>query len=96
MRKLPNRSGRFKNFNREEVLNMAWFNYTPTQPNGPLNPDNYTLAGSTPTCTNGPDLCAIQADNDGSDRPEFTEALKDDMILALVAHQQNSNVKLKS
>ncbi len=70
-----------------------WFNYN--GPN-PLNPTSYSKAGSTPGCTNGTFLCAVRAENDGNDRPEITEELKDDMILALVAHTQNSNVKLKT
>ncbi len=72
---------------------MAWFNYNGS--GSPVAPASYTLAGSTPSCTDGFDLCAIQATNDGTNHPEFTESLKNDMITALVAHQGNGNVKLK-
>lgn len=71
---------------------MAWFSLT--GPN-PTIPSDYTAA--TPTgCTGTNKICAVQANPDGSGYPELTDALKDEMILALHNRSASANVQLKS
>lgn len=74
---------------------MAWFSLTPDE--SPTNPSNYTNVGNTrPTTCEGQDqICAIQANDNGSGQPVLTDALKNDMISALHNRANNSNVSLK-
>ncbi|MCY4779258.1 hypothetical protein ORI89_06325 [Sphingobacterium sp. UT-1RO-CII-1] len=72
---------------------MSWFELTGSNP---TFSQDYTLRSSAPSCPIGTDqICAVQANNDGSDHPELTEALKDEMILALHTRSSSTNVKLK-
>lgn len=74
---------------------MAWFSLTGSNPT--LSSD-YTLVASEPTnCTGTPQaICALQANNDGSNKPDITNALQNEMILALHNGASSSNVKLKA
>lgn len=74
---------------------MAWFSLTGSNP---TLPSNYTLVTSEPTnCTGTPQsICALQASNDGTDRPDITNALQNEMILALHNGVPSTNVKLKA
>lgn len=65
---------------------MAWFLY-----NSPLSissPSSYTkvpgMPQLPPNCSNGPDLCAIEAESlEGTDLPDLdTEGLQDSIIAA--------------
>lgn len=73
---------------------MAWFSLNPN--GNPTQPSNYTLQGSEPTCTGNSQICAVQAENDGNNRPELTEELKDEMIEALHDRASSTNVSLKN
>jgi len=74
---------------------MAWFSLTGSNP---TLPSNYTLVASEPTnCTGTPQsICAIQASNDGNNNPDITNALQNEMILALDDGVPSANVKLKA
>ncbi|MNE97653.1 hypothetical protein D3C80_1960340 [compost metagenome] len=74
---------------------MAWFSLTGSNP---TLPSNYTLVASEPTnCTGTPQsICAIQASNDGNNNPDITNALQNEMILALDDGVPSTNVKLKA
>lgn len=73
---------------------MAWF--TLNTSGNPTNPQNYTLETSgTPTCLGIDQICAVQADNDGNNKPKLTQELKDEMIIALHEREASVNVLLK-
>lgn len=73
---------------------MAWFLLTGTNP---TLPSHYTLQANEPTvCTGAQQICAIQAMNDGSNNPDITNALQNEMIIALQNGFASSNVKLKN
>jgi hypothetical protein len=72
----------------------TWFSFTGTNPT--LETD-YTLVGSQPTCPGTDNICAIFADPDLSGtKPVITLALRNDMILALNASTDTTNVLLKA
>lgn len=71
---------------------MAWFELTGPSP---ISPSNYTLRNSPPPCGGQDQICAVQANNDGSGHPELTETLKDEMITALHDGVESTNVKLR-
>lgn len=73
---------------------MFWYQLNvagnPTQPNA------YTQV-STPSCAAGTNqICGIQADDNGAGKPDITDSLKDEMILALHSRTPSTNVKLKA
>lgn len=72
---------------------MAWF--TLNTGGNPTTSQDYTLASGTPTCVGQNQICAVQANNDGG-KPELTEELKDEMILALHSRSDRADVKLKN
>ncbi len=82
-------------FNRRTEVIMAWFSLTGSNP---TLSSNYTLEPSEPTnCSGTPQaVCAIQASNDGTDKPDITNALQNEMILALHNGVPSTNVKLKA
>lgn len=61
----------------------VWFSYNGgTAPAS--SPTSYTLVGSEPTCPSGTNrICAIFAENSGSDLPIITDGVKNSMINAL-------------
>lgn len=70
---------------------MAWFSLTGSNP---TLPNDYTFSPTVPSCGGQDQICAVQAvDNSGI--PELTEALKDEMILALHNGIESTNVKLR-
>ncbi|MGA6117035.1 hypothetical protein [Sphingobacterium anhuiense] len=62
----------------------------------PVDPQDYTLQASQPSCSGSNQICAIQAANDGNNHPELTESVKDQMIKALNNRTSNATVSLKS
>lgn len=74
---------------------MAWFTLDPNSTD-PTKPENYTLATGTPSCGGQNRICAVQAENDGSNKPELTEELKDEMIIALHNRSDRTDVKLRT
>ncbi|GGH10407.1 hypothetical protein FAZ19_01235 [Sphingobacterium alkalisoli] len=72
---------------------MAWFQLNPS--GDPTNPSDYTIQGSQPSCPGTEEVCAIQANNDGSDHPVINEALLTEMTQALQNEAPTTNVKLK-
>lgn len=72
---------------------MAWFKL---KDNGnPTDSQDYTLESSQPSCPGTQEVCAIQADNDGSNHPVINEALLAEMTQALQNEAPTTNVKLK-
>jgi len=73
---------------------MAWFSLTGSDPS---QPSSYTLSTGIPTCS-GPSeqMCALQAANNGSDKPVITDALKNEIINSLQNQVDGPNVHLKS
>lgn len=71
---------------------MAWFSFTGTNP---TNPNHYTLEGSQPTCPGQDQICAVQAANNGSDKPVLSDSLKNEMIIALNDKVASANVLLR-
>lgn len=72
---------------------MAWFSLNP---NGdPTQPNDYTLQSSQPSCPGSEEICAIQANNDGSNHPVINETLLTEMAQALNNGVATTNVKLK-
>ena len=71
---------------------MAWFSLddggTPTQPS------DYSLV-SSPSCDGSDQICAVQANDNGSGQPILSNALKDEMINALHNRASSTNVQLK-
>ncbi|WP_282636139.1 hypothetical protein [Sphingobacterium thalpophilum] len=73
---------------------MAWFSFTGTNP---TEPSHYTNVGDTPpSCGGDNSICAVQATPNSSNRPQLTDALKNEMIIALNSRTPSSNVLLKS
>ncbi|WP_164112070.1 MULTISPECIES: hypothetical protein [Sphingobacterium] len=73
---------------------MAWFNFTGSDP---ANPNHYTLATSTPNCGSTEEkLCAINATNNGSDKPILDIPILSEMARALQNEVNEPNVQLKA
>lgn len=72
---------------------MAWFSLI--DPSNPGQPSSYQPVGS-PSCSGNNQICALQADNDGSGHPEITEDLRNEMLTALNTRTSSTNVQLKS
>ena len=73
---------------------MNWYSFTGSNP---TNPAHYTNVGSTPpACLGNDSICAIQANPTGSGQPQLTDALKNEMIVALNNRTPSTNVLLKS
>ncbi|MBE8722695.1 hypothetical protein [Sphingobacterium pedocola] len=73
---------------------MAWFSLNPG--GDPTQPNDYTLQSSEPTCSGQNQICAVQANPDGSNNPQLTAALKDEMIDALHNRTATDNVSLRN
>lgn len=73
---------------------MAWFSYNPSPGQTPLDQASYDLQTSEPPCVGTYDLCAIQTSSI-SGQPDLNQNIRNEMILALAAHESTSNVKLK-
>ncbi|MCS3556611.1 MULTISPECIES: hypothetical protein [unclassified Sphingobacterium] len=71
---------------------MAWFILNAS--GNPTDPTNYTLQGSQPSCPGAEQICAIQANQNGT-QPEITTALLAEMVEALHDGAATTNVKLK-
>ncbi|NJI71963.1 hypothetical protein HCX49_01970 [Sphingobacterium kitahiroshimense] len=71
---------------------MAWFILTGSNPTDSQDYDAATPSG----CTGTNKICAVQANPDSNNKPELTDALKDEMILALHNRSASANVQLKS
>ncbi|MEN5088597.1 hypothetical protein ABE426_19190 [Sphingobacterium faecium] len=73
---------------------MNWFSFTGTNP---LSPAHYTLVATQPTCPGLPQrMCALQAQNDGSNNPDMTDELKEEIANCLENKVNSTNVKLKA
>jgi len=74
---------------------MSWFSLNPS--GTPTQPSDYTLVSGTPSgCSGSNQICAVQANNNGSNQPVLTAALKDEMINALHSRTPSTNVQLKN
>ncbi|MNT82322.1 hypothetical protein D3C72_2220360 [compost metagenome] len=62
----------------------------------PVDPQDYTLQASQPSCSGSNQICAIQATDNGSGEPVLSPTLKDQMIQALHSRTSNATVSLKS
>ena len=71
---------------------MAWFQLKAG--GNPTIPNDYNAA-STPSCSGTGKICAIQTTASGSGQPQLTDALKNEMIVALEGRTSSSNVLLK-
>ncbi|WP_400261165.1 hypothetical protein ACFX5U_14540 [Sphingobacterium sp. SG20118] len=71
---------------------MAWFELTGSDP---TLPSNYTFRATKPNCPGTEQICSIQAMNDGAGNPVITNALQNEMILALHNGSPSTNVELK-
>ncbi|OOG15737.1 hypothetical protein BWD42_23950 [Sphingobacterium sp. CZ-UAM] len=74
---------------------MAWFSFTGTNPS---NPTHYSAPSSTPpSCTSPTEqMCALQANDNGSNQPVITDALKNEIINSLQNQVDGPNVRLKT
>ncbi|WP_282638700.1 hypothetical protein [Sphingobacterium thalpophilum] len=74
---------------------MAWFSFTGTNPS---NPAHYSAPSSTPpSCTSPTEqMCALQANDNGSNQPVITDALKNEIINSLQNQVDGPNVRLKT
>lgn len=74
---------------------MAWFSFTGTNPS---NPAHYSAPSSTPpSCTSPTEqMCALQANDNGSNQPVITDALKNEIINSLQNQVDGANVRLKT
>lgn len=71
---------------------MAWFILNGSDP---TNPQDYNLLTSLPKCCGNTCICAIQANNDGYDKPQLTLALQEEIKSSLARRQSSINVILK-
>lgn len=72
---------------------MNWFTFTGSDP---ADSTHYTLATGTPSCVNPQQqLCAIQATNNGNNEPDLDIAILSEMVQALNASGNTTNVSLK-
>ena len=72
---------------------MAWFSLNPG--GNPTVPNDYTIQGSQPSCAGTDHICAVQATPDSNNKPQLTDALKYEMIIALDNRSASTNVSLK-
>lgn len=72
---------------------MSWFQLNAN--GNPTNPSNYS-SNPTPTCSGVGKICAVNANDNGSGQPDLTDALKNEMILALHNASPSTNVRLRS
>lgn len=74
---------------------MPWYKFTGSNP---TLASNYTLVEEEPQdCAGTPQyVCAIQAMDDGFNNPVISEALKDEIIIALNDAIPSANVLLKA
>lgn len=71
---------------------MSWFQLSPG--GNPTEPTDYAPAG-TPACTGSGKICAVNANPDASGDPLLTDALKNEMILALHTGSAQPNVRTR-
>ncbi|MBE8721360.1 hypothetical protein [Sphingobacterium pedocola] len=71
---------------------MAWFQLNPS--GDPTQPNDYS-SNPSPTCDGTDQICAVQAEDDGTGHPVLTEPLKDEMIQALQFGNPSTNVQLR-
>lgn len=72
---------------------MNWYSFTGSDP---TDSNHYTLATGTPSCLNPQQqLCAIQATDNGSGKPELDNVILSEMVKALNAPGNTTNVSLK-
>lgn len=57
----------------EKYKHRKWYVYLG---GSPFNTDNYQLTSSTPTCSNGKNLCAIYAKGYAEQPEEFSQAMR--------------------
>ncbi len=72
----------------------TWFILLPGT--DPVNPANYLLTGTMPTCTGNKSICAIFADMDVTSRPVITTIVLMDMVRALNNRTSTSSVLLRN
>lgn len=74
---------------------MPWYLYTPSRRSNPTNPNNWTLVGSVPPSSPGPNyyLSALQA-SDNLGHPIITRALQGEIAQALQNRRDTTNVLL--
>lgn len=72
----------------------AWFIRQPLQ--DPTEASSYEISNGAPSCSGTAHICAVFAENNGSDLPILDEAVYREMILALDSSTNSTNVKLKS
>lgn len=73
---------------------MAWFELSPT--GNPTQPNDYTFSSNEPSCLGEDQICAVQANPDSNNKPQLTDALKNQMIEALHDRTPSANVKLRN
>lgn len=73
---------------------MPWFQLDPA--GIPTDPLDYTLEPNPTGCDGTNQICAVQANNNGSDKPVLSAALKDEMINSLHNRTASPNVQLKN
>ncbi|KKX46847.1 MULTISPECIES: hypothetical protein [Sphingobacterium] len=72
---------------------MAWYQLNSN--GNPTIASNYSSV-SSPSCSSGNKICAINATDNGSGQPVFTTALQNEMILALHTATPSTNVQLRN
>lgn len=72
----------------------AWFSRQSLQ--DPTEESSYVISNVTPSCSGTAHICAVFAENNGSDQPILDDAIFRQMILALDSSTSSTNVKLKS
>ncbi|MDR6783283.1 hypothetical protein ABTW24_22800 [Sphingobacterium thalpophilum] len=73
---------------------MSWYSFTGSNP---ANANDYTLVSGTPSCSTPTQrLCAIQANDDGSNHPDLDNAILSEMVQALDSQNNTANVRLKA
>ncbi len=60
----------------------------------PIYASQYTLIGTEPACNGTSTICAILASAGGPTIPKLTQAIKDEMLVALNGHSNTVNVRL--
>lgn len=72
---------------------MPWFQLIAS--GNPLERNDYNIIGG-PSCSGPNHICAIQAIANASNKPIITQALKDEMLLALHYRNSSTNVQLRT
>ncbi|MEN5193449.1 hypothetical protein [Sphingobacterium faecium] len=74
---------------------MSWYPFTGSNP---ADPAHYAAPVATPPTCSSPtqQMCALQAEDNGNNRPDITDALKDEIINSLQNQVNGPNVRLKT